>query len=197
MSGSNKAHRLYGKKRLDEAEANRFTKQLGLPAGWLDQPRSETEIPKSVSALLTPASRARANAEGQASPVATLNVDAPDGTAPAVWASETSSATSERAKAPVVPEPQLNSVMAADAPINATEQPVAINVHTVEENGQRVPTPALAGAESPPASATSLQGLDGISPIAEALLKKLAGKARTGRLDELTALELLHKAVLL
>lgn len=41
------------------------------------------------------------------------------------------------------------------------------------------------------------RGLDGISPIAEALLKTLAGKARTGRLDELTALELLHKAVLL
>jgi hypothetical protein len=41
------------------------------------------------------------------------------------------------------------------------------------------------------------EGLDGISPIAEALLKTLAGKARTARLDELTALELLHKAVLL
>ncbi|BBQ02441.1 hypothetical protein BSFA1_86320 (plasmid) [Burkholderia sp. SFA1] len=60
-----------------------------------------------------------------------------------------------------------------------------------------MPARALANAELPLASATTLQGLDGISPIAEALLKTLAGKARTGRLDELTALELLHKAVLL
>jgi len=44
---------------------------------------------------------------------------------------------------------------------------------------------------------TSLAGLDGIAPIAEALLKTLAGKARTGRLDELKALDLLQQAVLL
>jgi hypothetical protein len=46
-------------------------------------------------------------------------------------------------------------------------------------------------------SATSLDGLQGIEPIAEALIKTLAGKARTGRLDELKALELLQQAVLL
>jgi hypothetical protein len=42
-----------------------------------------------------------------------------------------------------------------------------------------------------------LGGLNGIAPIAEALLKTLAGKARTGRLDELKALELLRQAILL
>ena len=46
-------------------------------------------------------------------------------------------------------------------------------------------------------SVTSLENLDGIEPIAEALIKTLAGKARTGRLDELKALELLQQAVLL
>jgi hypothetical protein len=46
-------------------------------------------------------------------------------------------------------------------------------------------------------SATSLDDLEGIEPIAEALIKTLAGKARTGRLDELKALELLRQAVLL
>ena len=46
-------------------------------------------------------------------------------------------------------------------------------------------------------SATSLDDLLGIEPIAEALIKTLAGKARTGRLDEMKALELLHQAVLL
>jgi len=46
-------------------------------------------------------------------------------------------------------------------------------------------------------SATSLDDLLGIEPIAEALIKTLAGKARTGRLDEMKALELLQQAVLL
>jgi hypothetical protein len=46
-------------------------------------------------------------------------------------------------------------------------------------------------------SVTSLDNLDGIAPIAEALIKTLAGKARTGRLDELKALELLQQAVML
>jgi hypothetical protein len=46
-------------------------------------------------------------------------------------------------------------------------------------------------------SATSLDDLLGIEPIAEALIKTLAGKARTGRLDEMKALELLRQAVLL
>jgi hypothetical protein len=46
-------------------------------------------------------------------------------------------------------------------------------------------------------AATSLDNLQGIEPIAEALIKTLAGKARTGRLDEIKALELLQQAVLL
>jgi hypothetical protein len=52
-------------------------------------------------------------------------------------------------------------------------------------------------AALPFASVTSLDNLHGIEPIAEALIKTLAGKARTGRLDELKALELLQQAVLL
>ncbi|MDH6147286.1 MULTISPECIES: hypothetical protein [Paraburkholderia] len=44
---------------------------------------------------------------------------------------------------------------------------------------------------------TSLDDLIGIKPIAEALIKTLPGKARTGRLDEMKALELLQQIVLL
>jgi hypothetical protein len=44
-------------------------------------------------------------------------------------------------------------------------------------------------------SATSLDDLLGIAPIAEALIKTLAGKARTGHLDEMKALELLRQIV--
>jgi len=198
MTGSNMAHRLHGKKRMDEAEANRFTERLGLPTGWLDQPRSEAEIPESVSVLLAPASRARASAQEQVSRAATDDAGASDVLSPSLRASETPSATSASEQEPIVSEPQLSSAKAVGpSPTNEPEQPAAIDAHAVEDDGGRVPARDLANAQFPPASATSLQGLDGISPIAEALLKTLAGKARTGRLDELTALELLHKAVLL
>ncbi|MDR5776796.1 MULTISPECIES: hypothetical protein [unclassified Caballeronia] len=60
LGGSNMAHRLHGKKRMDDAEAERFTAGLGLPAGWLDTPRSVADIPESVALLLAPASRVRA-----------------------------------------------------------------------------------------------------------------------------------------
>ena len=46
------ANRFYGQKRIDDAEANRFTERLGLPTGWLDIPRTVTDIPESVSDLL-------------------------------------------------------------------------------------------------------------------------------------------------
>ena len=57
--------------------------------------------------------------------------------------------------------------------------------------------PQLNPIPRPFTSVTSLHGLEGIEPIAEALIKTLAGKARTGRLDELRALELLQQVVLL
>jgi hypothetical protein len=87
-------------------------------------------------------------------------------------------------------------VEAASPPLtNRSEPPETTGSPAIDDSGDRMQPRALANPELIPASATSLQGLDGISPIAEALLKTLAGKARTGRLDELTALELLHKAV--
>jgi hypothetical protein len=45
------------------------------------------------------------------------------------------------------------------------------------------------------APVTSLCDLIGIEPIAEVLIKTLAGKARTGRPDEMKALELLRQIV--
>jgi hypothetical protein len=47
----------------------------------------------------------------------------------------------------------------------------------------------------PSTAMTDLDTLRGIAPIAEALLKTLAGKARIGRLDEGTALRLLQQIV--
>jgi hypothetical protein len=130
VTGSNMAHRLHGKKRMDEAEANRFTERLGLPTGWLDQPRSDAEIPESVSVLLAPASRARARAQEQPSSAGTLDAGALDVSVPNSRASETAPVTPDSEHAPVVTEPQLSTAKAAGAsPTNETGQPAATDAH--------------------------------------------------------------------
>ncbi|CAB3742782.1 hypothetical protein [Paraburkholderia rhynchosiae] len=214
MSGSNMAHRLYGKKRMDGAEANRFTERLGLPAGWLDTPHSEAEIPESVSRLLTPASRGRVSVE-EKEPHAVATKDGVPGKR------VDAKTRTGRARAGVPVEPESASPVPAD--FAAEKEPVAVSQRnhdgetpqvlasrSAEEGDADVPAPTPATPESLsaaaipqqsavslPASATSLENLHGIAPIAEALIKTLAGKARTGRLDELKALQLLQQAVLL
>ena len=180
------AHRLYGKKRMDDAEANRFTERLGLPTGWLDTPRSEAEIPESVSRLLVPASRGKASEQEQR-PTTRAPESPPDsagdsGEEEAIVVSHQDHADADDP----IPELASPAVAESDASLPAT----------LEQN------PGAAAPQLPPmprsyTSATSLENLDGIEPIAEALIKTLAGKARTGRLDELKALELLQQAILL
>ncbi|MFM0498472.1 hypothetical protein [Paraburkholderia caledonica] len=208
MGKSNIAHRLYGKKRLDSVEANRFTERLGLPTGWLDTPRSEAEIPESVSNLLTPASRGRGPAEQPQGLAAATTAHEPNDPTDARTgrtgaAPQTGPESFPPALAGVIEEKQLvvtssrgNGAVIADALARRSPR---------GSNGEaRATSEPLRAAEAPqqplvssPASVTSLDNLHGIAPIAEALLKTLAGKARTGRLDELKALELLQQAVLL
>jgi hypothetical protein len=93
-------------------------------------------------------------------------------------------------------------------PDDQAAQSVAKSAVLQPADSSVVSSPALQEFAAPPEAqgsgqpyrlipATSLDDLLGIAPIAEALLKTLAGKARTGRLDELKALELLRQAVLL
>ena len=76
LSQSNMAYRLHGKKRLDEAEAERITTVLGLPSGWLDMPRDPAEVPKAVADTLMPSGRRRSSLQSptsakDTSPIAT------------------------------------------------------------------------------------------------------------------------------
>ncbi|MEI6002456.1 hypothetical protein H3V53_36655 [Paraburkholderia bengalensis] len=215
MTGFNIADRLYGKKRMDSVEANRFTERLGLPPGWLDTPRSEAEIPESVSRLLTPASRARASAQLQ-EPLATATNDS----APAKLAAVKAVAARACVGAMGAPEslPPVSADVAGEKETtvvspqdHVNDVPVGLAGRAPEESDGEAAAATPATRESLPASAipqqspallpfasvTSLDNLHGIAPIAEALIKTLAGKARTGRLDELKALELLQQAVLL
>ncbi len=220
MSGFNIADRLHGKKRMDSVEAHRFTERLGLPTGWLDTPRSEAEIPESVSRLLTPAARGRASVQQHERLAA-----ATDDGAPGMKLTKAKAHT-ERSRTGDLRDSESPSPVSADAAVEHDTIVVSPLNHvndfsddlagrSLEESNGEAPVATSAPAESMPeslsvsatpqqnpsplsfATVTSLDNLFGIAPIAEALIKTLAGKARTGRLDELKALELLQQAVLL
>jgi hypothetical protein len=209
ISDSNMANRFYGQKRMDDAEANRFTERLGLPTGWLDAPRSVTDVPESVSDLLVPASRRRASTQQEPPPaiepkatVAKKPVNTKVRTAgariaPLHDADGTGDPTGVAAETNAVMGQQDQAVPSAAE--SAIRQPVDTGVSFSAARQQFAPALVTQGIAEPRSLtwATSLDDLQGIEPIAEALIKTLAGKARTGRLDEMKALELLRQAVLL
>jgi hypothetical protein len=216
MSAFNIADRLHGKKRMDSIEAHRFTERLGLPPGWLDTPRTEAEIPESVSRMLAPASRGRVSAQ-QHEPLATATDDGAPGTKLAKAKTHTkrsragdrgdteslspvsANATGELETIVVSPRGRVNDFTddLAGPPLeDSNHEAPAVKPAPLES----LPAPAVPQRHPVPlpfSSVTSLDNLHGIEPIAEALIKTLAGKARTGRLDELKALELLQQAILL
>jgi hypothetical protein len=214
LSGSNMAHRLHGKKRMDDAEASRFTERLGLPVGWLDTPRSEAEIPESVSRLLTPAARGRASVQPEKPSALATQTSIPRKRAAArvrpgaLLLGDQGNAQSSSVSANIPSEEETIVVGPQD---HASDSPGELGGHSHDEGERHVPPSSPTTIEPLPASnlpqrkavslpspsVTSLDNLHGIEPIAEALIKTLAGKARTGRLDELKALELLQQAILL
>jgi len=207
ISDSNMANRFYGQKRMNDAEANRFTERLGLPTGWLDVPRSVTDIPESVSDLLVPPSRGHASAQQEQSPAIEPKVTAakkPAGVkAKAAGArlaiqpdaDVTGGPTSVAAETNVVTGKLDQAAASAADPV--TRQTVDNDVSFSAARQQFAPALVTQVITEPRrlTSATSLDDLLGIEPIAEALIKTLAGKARTGRLDEMKALELLRQIV--
>jgi hypothetical protein len=202
ISASNMANRYYGQKRLDDAEANRFTERLGLPTGWLDIPRTVTDIPESVSDLL--ANPSPASMQQKTPPAVEINT--PGAKKPTVKTktagAQLASPKADRADAPADPAVQTRAVIeqqdlsAPAAEASSTQKPVHNHVSLPVVRQQSAPTLRTQVIMEPRAlPATSLDDLLGIAPIAEALLKTLAGKARTGRLDETKALELLQQIV--
>jgi hypothetical protein len=208
ISDSNMANRFYGQKRMDDAEANRFTERLGLPTGWLDFPRSVTDIPESVSDLLVPPSRRHASAQQELPP--TIEPKATAAKKSAGTKAKTAGARllppdADGTGGPTGVAAETNSVIGQqDQAVPSTgesaiRQPVDSNVSFSVVRQQIAPASITQVITEPRrlTSATSLDNLQGIEPIAEALIKTLAGKARTGRLDEMKALALLQQAILL
>jgi hypothetical protein len=202
ISASNMANRYYGQKRIDDAEANRFTERLGLPTGWLDIPRTVTDIPEYVSNLL--ANPSPASTQQTTSPA--VEIKTPGAKKPTAKTktagAQLAPPKADRADGPADPAVQTRAVIeqqdlaapAADA--SSPQKPIHNNVSLPVVRQQSAPTVGTQVImESRALPATSLDDLLGIAPIAEALLKTLAGKARTGRLDEMKALELLQQIV--
>lgn len=203
ISASNLDNRLYGQKRMDDAEANRFVERLGLPTAWLDVPRLVTDIPEPVTALLDPQS-GRSAPDQQELP-ATVEPEAAvarkstgrkaktasDRHAQPSETDHTSAAAGTKA---IVEQQDSGLPPASDLAIRQTVD----NDIPPSASHQQPPTAPVTEVVAEPrrfAPVTSLDDLTGIEPIAEALIKTLAGKARTGRLDEMKALELLRQIV--
>jgi hypothetical protein len=188
---------------MDDAEANRFTERLGLPAAWLDIPRSVSDIPESVSALLDPLSGRPASDQQDLS--AAIR---PEAAVARKFAGKKAKTASDRHAQPSEPDhasdaavtkavvEQLDPVLAPTSDL-AIRQTVDNDVPPSASDQQPAPASVAEVIAEPrrSASVTSLDDLIGIEPIAEALIKTLAGKARTGRLDETKALELLRQIV--
>jgi len=193
LSQSNMAHRLHGKKRLDDVEAKRFTDVLELPVGWLDTPRQTDDVPAHVNELLAPTARKRKTA----TPTATSNK--PQAAVAKDVVDETS----------VVPEPQNVAVVEQDVASSMTgnvttaaeahlSKPAVVQAQSADQHNQSSNTGKDTADEALALSvASDLAHLRGIPPIAEALLKTIAAKARTGLLNENKALELLQQIILL
>ena len=204
ISASNLDNRLYGQKRMDDAEANRFTERLGLPAAWLDVPRSVSDIPESVSALLDPLS-GRPASDQQVLPAAKGSkaaVVAKSAGRKAKAANDRHAGPSEAAHVgaaaatkAVVEQQDPELPHASDLAIRQTVGGDDVPPPASHQQPTKAPVTEVIAEPRRSAPVTSLSDLIGIEPIAEALIKTLAGKARTGRLDEVKALELLRQIV--
>jgi hypothetical protein len=194
---SNMAHRLHGQKRMDDVEAQRVTDKLGLPSGWLDIPRELADVPEAVIRLLSTSSRGRS---AQPQPDSLHPGRKAGGRASMKETATMKDAPGRRAAPAAADSPALPAITApggnAELPL---EQPLDAGPLTKPAVHDEVATSSISESPDvyPSMSATSLDTLRGIAPIAEALIKTLAGKARAGRMDETKALQLLQQVVLL
>jgi hypothetical protein len=188
LSQSNIAHRLHGKKRLDDAESERITNVLDLPSGWLDTPRETVDVPAAVADKLAPPTRHRSKSPSTSDLQNASSHNTAEDTAQDSDQPDRALVKEESA------EPEAQSDLA-----DAVSGALASNNETTSrpETVPAIPVATHVYAEItyPSTAMTDLDTLRGIAPIAEALLKTLAEKARIGRLDEGTALKLLQQIV--
>jgi hypothetical protein len=161
----------------------------------LDTPRSEADIPESVSDMLRPTSRGKASQAQLPAPTAAKKDAGANVDLGIVRTARVPMITpvDENLHAPTgaAIEEAIAVIERGRASKTATEfanPPSAESDASFQTGLESLPDAAAPLARSFPRSfrsVTTLDNLNGIEPIVEALIKTLAGKARTGRLNEL------------
>jgi hypothetical protein len=227
MSPANISHRLHGNKHFDNDTAQMFCEKLKLPEGWFNEPHEIDDVPAHVFELLggspranVPSNRggrpsttrrsssqaAAAPAPTPAAPPAALDMPATRDAGPALRHAGIASASQLSPEPALSMGPSLSSVrpaatrpqpaaMAQPAPAPAAYAPEpAAAPAPVQAAPMAVAAPAPAA--SPIAAVLAAPG-EALNPIAEALIKTLALKARQGKLTEENAFKFLTEAMAL
>lgn len=203
MSPANISHRLHGNKQFDQETADFFCAKLGLPAGWLDTPRREAEVPAHVHELL----QSQSSGAVKGAPRKARTTKSAEGISATL--------ALPAAALPAAPVAKALSLAGALPPSSGA---APLEAHAVAEASPRVPTrPTPARPVAPPAAAVApaavappapavvatsvtaplLEGSPALGPIAEALVKTLVLKAKAGRISEEAALRMLTEVSLL
>lgn len=221
MSPANISHRLHGNKHFDDETAQFFCEKLNLPLGWFNEPHTEDDVPAEVFQLLggSPRANVPSNRGGRPSrtrktspAAASASADAPAAmempATPAAGVALRSAVLSPSLQPAPARQPALatTAVQPAARPARTASQPASAPAPAP------APTPAAAAPAAAPAApapalvpvvsaspvANVLAVAEGeLHPIAEALIKTLALKARQGKLTEETALKLLTETMAL
>lgn len=215
MSPANISHRLHGNKHFDEETAQFFAEKLGFEPGWFNQVHGEGDVPAEVTSLL---STAGGRGKGRGKDTKTrgprkprvLKAGAPSAAnAPAggvllrsavlsTGAADTGAVPAEPAAAPAAPAALPSAPAAVGAPLPTRARSTLTTTRAA--GPAKAPATASAAVLAPAAADHSvvdspitaiLSSGHSLGPIAEALVKTLALKARQGSLDEARALRIL------
>jgi hypothetical protein len=218
LSAANVSHRLHGTTKLDNEEILKFSEALQLHPSWFDTPKNAEDIPAATAQLLTPdprAPRGPGAAKTAATSATPAIAKAKPGRRPGSVVAAAPNAAGSKVLIPAdVSKPKLsvglgvskdpgkesNAASAGAAP--ALESASAAPVASVKPASSTKPQPrSTAAVAAQPAGAPqaifSPEDLEGVGPIAVALVKTLTIKARQGKLDETRAMSMLQEAHML
>jgi hypothetical protein len=227
MSPANISHRLHGNKHFDNETAQMFCEKLKLPEGWFNEPHELEDVPPHIFEMLggSPRANVPSNRGGRpstgrrsssaaaapstpAAPPAALDMPATRDAGPALQ----HAAISQTAQPEPVPEPALSAgpSLSSVRPTATRQQPAAMAQPAAAPAAYApAPAPAPVAAEAAPAPAVMTAPAaspiaavlaapgEALNPIAEALIKTLALKARQGKLSEDAAFKFLSEAMAL
>lgn len=194
------SHRLHGHQHVDDGDAAQFAKALRLPDGWFDAPRSEADLPSNVLGKLAsdrPVSAGRPPNIPTETP--RIRKRSRAGTTTQVLSPQGEAVAAETAQGALTPSMQMPSADAVPSLKNALPAAAPLSAPPP----RRESAMPIAQAVSEPAAATLRMGspieedFEELGPVAVALVKTIAMKARQGRLTEERALKILTEAMAL